>query len=68
VSGHSTPRSSCEQFLDRAFKQLQIEEELGHLLRACYRLFMDRGGYGGLDLSRSRIMRKGERLVLSRRI
>lgn len=30
--------------------------------------WMDQGGYGGLDLSRSRIMRKGERLVLLRRI
>jgi glutamate dehydrogenase (NAD(P)+) len=37
LSRHSTPRRSCEQFLDRAFKQLQIEPELGHLLRACYR-------------------------------
>lgn len=37
MSRQSTPRGSCEQFLDRAFKKLQIEDELGHLLRACYR-------------------------------
>ena len=37
MSGQSTPRGSCEQFLDRALNKLQIEPELGHLLRACYR-------------------------------
>jgi len=37
MSEHSSPRGSCEQFLDRALQHLQIEAELGHLLRACYR-------------------------------
>jgi len=34
---HSSPRGSCEKFLDRAFEKLQIEPEHRHLLRTCYR-------------------------------
>ncbi len=37
MSKHSSPRSSCEQFSDRAFEKMQLEEEMRHLLRSCYR-------------------------------
>lgn len=37
MSETCSPRGSCEQFLDRAFHHLQVEPELGQLLRACYR-------------------------------
>jgi len=33
----STPRRTCEKFLDRAFDALQVEPEMRHLLRGCYR-------------------------------
>jgi hypothetical protein len=37
MTQQSTPRGSCEHFLNRAFEKLQIEAELEQLLRACYR-------------------------------
>jgi len=37
MSEKNTPRGTCERFLDRASEQLQLEQEMRHLLRACYR-------------------------------
>lgn len=37
MSEKSTPRGSCEQFLEHAFQHLDIEQEMRHLLRTCYR-------------------------------
>jgi len=37
MSKPSAPRNSCEQFVDRAFEALDLETEMRHLLRGCYR-------------------------------
>lgn len=37
MTNASAPRGSCEQFLDRAFDALELENEMRHLLRGCYR-------------------------------